>query len=35
MSDDELNELLGGAHVAVLGTVDAQGRPHLAPIWYL
>ena len=35
LSADELNELLGGAHVAVLGTVDAQGRPHLAPIWYL
>ncbi|MBT5775704.1 MAG: hypothetical protein HOH95_15150 [Dehalococcoidia bacterium] len=35
MSDDELNELLSEAHVAVLGTVDGQGRPHLAPIWYL
>jgi PPOX class probable F420-dependent enzyme len=35
MNDDKLNELLCGTHVAVLGTVDAQGWPHLAPIWYL
>jgi PPOX class probable F420-dependent enzyme len=34
-TDDELNELLGGAHIAVLGTVDPRGRPHLVPIWYL
>jgi PPOX class probable F420-dependent enzyme len=23
------------AHVAVLATVDAKGRPHAAPVWYL
>jgi len=33
--DGELNDLLSGAHIAVLGTVDAKGRPHQAPIWYL
>lgn len=34
-TDDELNELLSAPHIAVLGTVDPQGRPHQVPIWYL
>jgi PPOX class probable F420-dependent enzyme len=34
LSEAEVDELLGGAHVAVLGTVDARGRPHQVPIWY-
>ena len=28
-------EFLSEANVAVLSTVDARGRPHAAPIWYL
>ena len=34
LSESEVNELLGGAHIAVLGTVDSRGRPHQVPIWY-
>ena len=34
-TDGELKELLDGAHIAVLGTVDSRGRPHQVPIWYL
>jgi PPOX class probable F420-dependent enzyme len=34
LSENEVNELLSGAHVAVLGTVDSRGRPHQVPIWY-
>jgi PPOX class probable F420-dependent enzyme len=26
---------LAEANIAVLSTVDAQGRPHAAPVWYL
>lgn len=29
------DEFLKQANVAVLTTVDAKGRPHAAPIWYL
>ena len=32
---ETLGEFLGEANVAVLATVDGQGRPHAAPIWYL
>ena len=28
-------EFLAEANVAILATVDRQGRPHAAPIWYL
>ena len=35
MSDAERDEFLHKANVAVIGTVDAKGRPHGAPIWYL
>lgn len=34
LSESEVNELLDGAHIAVLGTVDSRGRPHQVPIWY-
>ena len=32
---ETLAEFLGEANVAVLATVDGQGRPHAAPVWYL
>ena len=35
MTDDEREAFLKDARVAVLGTVDAKGRPHGAPVWYL
>ena len=35
LSDDALDELMSGRHVAVLATVDRHGRPHQAPVWYL
>ncbi len=31
----EVEELLSGAHVAVLSTIGADGAPAQAPIWYL
>ncbi|HVP04353.1 MAG TPA: PPOX class F420-dependent oxidoreductase [Dehalococcoidia bacterium] len=27
--------LLAEANIAVIGTVDAKGRPHATPVWYL
>jgi PPOX class probable F420-dependent enzyme len=35
MTDDEREAFLREANVAVLGSVDARGRPHAAPVWYL
>lgn len=35
MTDDERETFLQQANVAVLGSVDARGRPHAAPVWYL
>ena len=36
MSDDkERDAFLAESNVAVLATVDARGRAHAAPIWYL
>ncbi|MCH8026347.1 MAG: TIGR03618 family F420-dependent PPOX class oxidoreductase [Chloroflexi bacterium] len=36
MAESEtLAEFLREANVAVLATVDGQGRPHAAPVWYL
>jgi PPOX class probable F420-dependent enzyme len=35
LSASEVDELLSGAHVAVLSTVGADGSPAQAPIWYL
>ena len=32
---ETLDEFLREANVAVLATVDGQGRPHAAPVWYL
>ena len=32
---DELQGFLAQPNVAVLATVDARGRPHAAPVWYL
>jgi PPOX class probable F420-dependent enzyme len=31
---DDREAFLQQANVAVLATVDAQGRPHAAPVWY-
>ncbi len=31
----DVREFLKEANVAVLATVDGQGRPHAAPVWYL
>jgi PPOX class probable F420-dependent enzyme len=33
--DERREAFLRQANVAVLGTVDARGRPHGAPVWYL
>ncbi len=35
MTDEEREAFLREANVAVLSTVDAKGRPHAAPVWYL
>jgi PPOX class probable F420-dependent enzyme len=35
VNDAEREEFLAKPQVAVLGTVDAKGRPHGAPVWYL
>lgn len=35
MSPEALHALLAEPRVAVISTVDAQGRPHSAPVWYL
>ncbi len=32
---DHQSSFLAEANVAVLATVDRQGRPHAAPVWYL
>jgi PPOX class probable F420-dependent enzyme len=32
---DDLQAFLARPNVAVLATVDARGRPHAAPVWYL
>jgi PPOX class probable F420-dependent enzyme len=32
---DDPEQLLQEPHIAVLATVDARGRPHAAPMWYL
>ena len=34
LSDTELNKFLSRPLVAVIGTVDAGGRPRSAPIWF-
>jgi PPOX class probable F420-dependent enzyme len=35
MSDEEREQFLRQANVAVLGTVNSRGQPHGAPVWYL
>lgn len=35
LDPDALEELLSGAHVAVLATLGRDGGPHQAPVWYL
>jgi PPOX class probable F420-dependent enzyme len=37
MSDDEVRAFLTGAppHTGKLATVRADGRPHVAPVWYV
>jgi PPOX class probable F420-dependent enzyme len=35
MISEKQDTFLREANIAVLGTVDSQGRPHATPIWYL
>jgi PPOX class probable F420-dependent enzyme len=38
MSDDEVREFINGGdppHTGKLATVRADGRPHVAPVWYV
>jgi PPOX class probable F420-dependent enzyme len=35
MINEEQATFLAEANVAILSTVDGQGRPHAAPVWYL
>lgn len=35
MNQQARDEFLSGPHTAVLATVDAKGRAHAVPIWYL
>ena len=35
LSDSELHELLTSAAICRLATVRADGRPHIAPMWFL
>jgi PPOX class probable F420-dependent enzyme len=34
MTDQELDDFLSATRVAVISTIDAQGRPRQAAIWY-
>ena len=34
MTDDELNVFLKQPLIAVIGTIDSEGRPRSAPIWF-
>ena len=34
MTDEEIDEMLAGVHVAVLCTADAAARPEGSPVWY-
>lgn len=34
MTKEELTRFLSGTHVAVISTIDSNGRPRSAPIWY-
>lgn len=35
MPDAQVQALLSEAHVSVIGTVDASGKPALSPVWHL
>lgn len=35
MNTDQRDEFLRQPNTAVLATVDAKGRPHAVPVWYL
>ena len=35
LSQQEISDFLSESHVAYLATVRPDGRPHLAPIWYM
>ena len=35
LSRSEINTFLDGVHIARVATVRPDGRPHIAPIWYL
>ena len=35
LSDDELAELLRGAHTMRVGTVSPDGWPHVVPLWFV
>ncbi len=35
LTAEEIDELLGGAVLARIATVRADGRPHIAPMWFL
>ena len=35
MNTAERNAFLSEPHTAVIATVDAKGRPHAVPVWYL
>lgn len=35
MSTTEINAFLEGVHIARVATVRPDGRPHVAPVWYL
>ena len=35
LSQSEINEFLDGVHIARVATTRPDGRPHIAPVWYL
>ena len=35
LTQEEIDEFLGVPHVAQLATIRPDGRPHLAPVWYI
>ena len=35
LSQSEINEFLDGVYIARVATTRPDGRPHIAPVWYL
>lgn len=35
LTPEEIDQYLGGPHVAQLVTIRPDGRPHIAPVWYI